>query len=489
MSQTKRAPIITVMGHVDHGKTTLLDYIRQTSVQAGEAGGITQHIGAYQIEFEGQTITFIDTPGHAAFNKMRQRGAEVTDIVILVVSAKDGVQPQTVESIEYIKEADVPFVVALNKMDLDTAKPDQTKAQLAEHEVVVQEYGGDIDTVEISAKSGQGVDKLLETVSVLAELLELEADDEAPLKAVVIESTKDEYKGPIARVIVKQGTLKVRQDLTIADQTEGRVKSLVDEHGEQLDQVKPGEPAEILGLNQVPEVGSIVREKGRDYEDFEVDSEEEADDEFSWDDLDFEAMMGDKEKLNLIVKADVKGTLEAITQTIDEDTIELISAEVGPLNESDIEMAEATNSLIVVFGQEVSRSIKNLALDTGVMIKQYNVIYHLLEDLEQKQLELMDPYFNEEVVGRAEIKQIFEIDGEKIAGIRVKTGEVNKHDLLHLERDGEYVSKPVISSLKHGKDDIETVRAKNEAGISFKNRNLDFKEGDIVVAYKKKKDI
>jgi translation initiation factor IF-2 len=489
MSQTKRAPIITVMGHVDHGKTTLLDYIRQTSVQAGEAGGITQHIGAYQIEFEGQKITFIDTPGHAAFNKMRQRGAEVTDIVILVVSAKDGVQPQTVESIEYIKEAGVPFVVALNKMDLDTAKPDQTKAQLAEHEVVVQEYGGDIDTVEISAKSGKGVDKLLETVSVLAELLELEADDEAPLKAVVIESTKDEYRGPIARAIVKQGTLEVRQDLTITDQTEGRVKSLVDEHGEQLDQVKPGEPAEILGLNQVPEVGSIVREKGRDYEDLKADSEEEAADEFSWDNLDFEAMMGDKEKLNLIVKADVKGTLEAITQTIDEDAIELILAEVGPLNDSDIEMAEATNSLIVVFGQDVPRNIKSLALDTGVMIKQYDVIYHLLEDLEQKQLELMDPYFNEEVIGRAEIKQIFEIDGEKIAGIRVKTGKINKHDLLHLERDGEYVSEPVISSLKHGKDDIETVRAKNEAGISFKNRNLDFKEGDIIVAYKQKKEM
>ncbi|MEA2056238.1 MAG: translation initiation factor IF-2 [Patescibacteria group bacterium] len=488
MSQKKRAPIITVMGHVDHGKTTLLDYIRKTRVQAGEAGGITQHIGAYQIDFKSEKITFIDTPGHAAFNKMRERGANITDIVILVISAKDGVQPQTVESIEYIKKAKVPFVVALNKMDLDGAKPDQTKAKLAEHEVVVQEYGGDIDTVEISAKTGKGIDKLLETVTVLAEILELKADSKAPLEAVVVESTKDKHKGSIARVIVKQGTLTVKQELLTEDGMGGRVRSLIDEHGKRLKEVEPGEPAEILGLNQVPEVGTIIKDAKCDYKkgkSADNESSKDKKDEFSWDDLDFEAMMGDKEKLNLIIRADVKGTLEAIVQTIDEDTIEIVSAEVGALSDGDIEMAEITNSLIIVFGQKVPRRIKKLAVENDVRVKQYDIIYHLIEDLEEKQMELMDPHFNEKELGRAEIKQIFEINKEEIAGIKVKTGEINRNDLLHLERDGEYVADPVISSLKHGKDNIKTVKAKNEAGISFKNKNLKFKKGDIIVAYKK----
>ncbi len=486
MAKKKRAPIITVMGHVDHGKTTLLDYIRKTEVQAGEAGGITQHIGAYQINFEGTELTFIDTPGHAAFNKMRQRGAEVTDIVILVISAKDGVQPQTVESIEFIRDAGVPFVVALNKMDLDAAKPDQVKSQLAEHEVVVQQYGGDIDTVEISAKSGKGVDKLLETVTILADILELKADDEAPLNAVVIESTKDQHKGPVARVIVKQGTLKVKQDLDV-DGIEGRVKSLIDEHGQRMEKVKPGEPAEILGLNEVPEVGSIVRDFDQEYPELEeeVEVEEEG---FDWSDLDIAAMMGDKEKLNLIVKSDVKGTLEAVTQTIDEDTIELIEASVGQVTESDLELAEGSDALVVVFGQKVPKRIKNMAKNMGVRLKQYDVIYHLIEDLEERMMQLMDPHFDEVELGQAEILQIFEINGQKVAGVRVKEGKINQHDKLHLVRDGEIIANPVISNLQHGKDEIETVRAKSEAGILFKNKKLDFQKGDIIVAYKKESE-
>jgi translation initiation factor IF-2 len=503
MAQTTRAPIITVMGHVDHGKTTLLDYIRQTNVQAGEAGGITQHIGAYQIEFNQRQLTFIDTPGHAAFNQMRRRGAQVTDMVILVVSAKDGVQPQTVESINYIKEAEVPFVVALNKMDLDGAQPDQVKAQLAEHEVVVQEYGGDIDTVEISAKTGQGVDKLLDTVTILADLLELAADPQAALQAVVIESAKDQYKGPIARVIVQQGTLKLRQELMVQptaanqhkqpqveqDIIQGRVKSLINEQGQRLKQVLPGQPAEVLGLNQVPEVGTILRDADEQYPELDQQPAETSPDQAdAWANLDIAALMGEKEKLNLIVKADVKGTLEAITQTIDEETIELVRAEVGELTESDLEMAEATQSLVVVFGQSVSRSMQELAQQLGVRVKQYDIIYHLLEDLEAKMMQLMDPHYDEVELGRAKIQQIFEIDGRRIAGIKVITGEINRHDRLHLERNGEYVAQPVIASLQHGKDEIETVRAKNEAGLAFKNQHLDFQKGDIIVAYKKEAD-
>jgi translation initiation factor IF-2 len=482
MSIKTRPPIIAVLGHVDHGKTTLLDYIRHTKVQETEAGGITQHIGAYQIEFKGQALTFIDTPGHAAFNKMRQRGAEVTDIVILVISAKDGVQPQTVESIRYIKEAKVPFIVALNKMDLEGADSAKVKTQLAEEEVVIREFGGDVDTVEISAKTGKGVDELLENVTVLAELLELEADDEVPLEAVVIEATKDQYKGPVARVIVKQGTLKVRQEI-IADGIEGRVRSLTNELGQSLNQVKPGEPAEVLGLSDVPEVGVLLQDIQAEYPQEEIKSESE--EEFSWSDVDLESLMNNKEKLNLIVKADVKGTLEAIVNSLGEDTIELIRAGVGPLTESDLELAETSDAVVIVFGQPVSSKMKRLAQQLGVIVKQYDIIYHLLEDLEEQMLKLMDPHYGEIDLGEAEILKVFDFGDQKVAGIRVKTGEINKHDKLYLKRDGEIIARPVITTMKHGKDEIETVKAKSEAGLSFKNKNLDFKKGDIIVAYKK----
>ncbi len=461
-----------------------MDHIRQTKVQEGEVGGITQHIGAYQITFKGKKITFIDTPGHAAFNKMRERGAQITDLVILVVSAKDGVQPQTIESIRYIKEAEAPCIVALNKMDLEGANPTLTKTQLAEHEIVVQEYGGDVDVIEISALKGEGVDELLDHILVMAELLELEADDEAPLEAVVIESAKDQHKGPIARVIVQQGTLTVRQELEV-DGILGRVKSLSDEKGHQPKEVKPGQPTEILGLNDVPEVGSIIKDANADYDEIDGAKEKNKEEDFSWDNIDIASLLGDKEKLNLIVKADVKGTLEAITQALDEDTVELVAASVDPLSESDIELAEATDSVIVVFGQKVSSKIKHLAKLQEVFIKEYEVIYHLLDDLEEQMLKLMDPHYGEVELGRAEILQVFDYNNRKIAGIKLITGEMNRHDKLYLMRDDQIIARPAITSMKHGKDDVETIKAKSEAGLAFKNKKLDFKKGDIIVAYKK----
>jgi len=393
MAQQTRPPIVTIMGHVDHGKTTLLDYIRKANVQEGEAGGITQHIGAYQVSVgddaakkagTAKTLTFIDTPGHAAFNKMRQRGANITDIVILVVAGNDGVKPQTIESIRFIKNSNVPFLVAINKMDLKDINLDVVRSQLAEHDVIVTEYNGDIETVEISAKTGKGVDKLLETVSVMAELLELKADADKPLEAVVIESTKDDKKGSLARVIVQQGTLKVRQDLYVhneddlnADEIKGRVRFLTNETGDRLTDVPPGSPAEIVGLKDVPEVGSTVREVGGDYtiveeelsqEDQEIadelseleGSESDASDssmgidsfddsEMDWESLDFDAAFGEKTKLKLIVRTDVKGTLEAITETIDPDSVDLLSAEVGQVTESDLEMLERSEALLIAF--------------------------------------------------------------------------------------------------------------------------------------------
>lgn len=479
-----RPPIITILGHVDHGKTTLLDHIRQTKVQAGEIGGITQHIGAYQITYQDKPITFIDTPGHAAFNEMRQRGAQITDIVILVVSAKDGVKPQTIESIKYIKEAGVPCIIALNKIDLPGVNATLVKTQLAEQGMVAQEYGGDLEVVEISALKGTGVDKLLETVLTVAELLELKADADEPLQAVVIESTKDQHKGPVARVIVQAGTLQVKQDL-IVDGIEGRVRSLIDENSKQLLEVTPGEPAEILGLKDVPEVGAIVKDARAEYPESETEIVTVPATHSSWDDLDMAALLGDKEKLNLIVKADVNGTLEAITQSLDEDTIDLVEASVGGLTEGDLELAQATNSAVVVFGQSIPSKLIKLAKELEVPVKQYDVIYHLLEDLEEQMLKLMDPHYGEVELGKAEILDIFDFNDQKIAGIKVITGEINRHDRLYLKRNDEIIARPAVTSMRHGKDNIETVKTKGEAGFAFKNKKLDFKKGDIIIAYKK----
>ena len=494
MSLTKRAPIITIMGHVDHGKTTLLDYIRKSKIQAREAGGITQHIGAYQIDFKGQAITFIDTPGHAAFNKMRERGAQVTDLVILVVAANDGVKPQTIESIRFIKESKVPFLVVINKIDLADVRTEVAKGQLAEHDVLVQEYGGDIEVVELSAKTGKGVDKLLETIALMTELLELKADSEAPLEAVVIESTRHKNKGPIARVIVQQGTLRQRQDILV-DGISGRVRLLTNEKAESLDEVKPGCPAEIIGLKDVPEVGAIVKDANVDYSTIESkqggktgDLEKDfggVDDEIDWDKLDLDFMLGEKEKIQLIVKADVKGTLEAILQNLDEETVNVLRCGVGQITEADLDLAKDSKVLLIAFNIKVPNSLKKVAKNMGVKIKEYNIIYHLIEDLQKQMLKLMDETIDEVVTGEAEVLQIFEMKGELIAGIRVKTGEIKRHDLLHLKRDDKIVGNPVLKSMKHGKDDIEVVKTKNEAGLTFKNKKIEFQVGDTIVAYHK----
>ena len=441
----KRAPIITIMGHVDHGKTSLLDFIRHSNLTAREAGGITQHIGAYQIAFADQKITFIDTPGHAAFNKMRERGAQVTDLVILVVAANDGVKPQTLESIRFIKESKVPFIVAINKIDLPDLHLEVVKGQLAEAGVLLQEYGGDIEAVEISAKTGLGVDKLLETIAVMADLLELKADPSAPLEAVVIESTMEKNKGPVARVIVRSGTLQTRQDL-IVDEVTGRVRLLENEAGQAMSEVLPGEPAEIIGLSDVPEVGSVIRDANASYDadltaEFsktgELEKSFRLSDEVNWENMDLDFMLGDKEKIKLVIKADVKGTLEAILQSLDKETVEVISCGVGQITEQDMELARDSKVLLIAFNIKVNNTQKKMAKILGVKIKEYNIIYHLIEDLQQSMLKLMDATFDEIVTGEAEVLQIFDMKGETIAGVRVKTGELKKSDLLHLKRGEE----------------------------------------------------
>ncbi|MBU0576487.1 GTP-binding protein, partial [Patescibacteria group bacterium] len=367
MANQTRPPVVTIMGHVDHGKTTLLDYIRKSNLQAQEAGGITQHIGAYQVDYQGKKITFIDTPGHAAFAKMRQRGARVTDIVVLVVAVNDGVKPQTIESIRHIKESNVSVIVALNKTDLKDVQPDVIKGELAEHEILVTDMGGEIEAIELSAKTGKGVDKLLETITAMAELLDLKADREAALEAVVIESAIDQHKGSVATVIVQQGTLKTRQELVTADgDVTGRVRVLTNEFNQRLDNVLPGNPAEIQGLDTTPDVGAVIRNAKEEYKLEETATKEVAgaDDPYaSWDFT--AALEGEKEKLKIIFKADVQGTLEAILQTVDEDSVLIISSGVGIVTQSDVEMAETTGARIIAFNTSVPGKVKRLAKQQG----------------------------------------------------------------------------------------------------------------------------
>ncbi len=484
MSLQPRPPIITIMGHVDHGKTSLLDYIRKTRVAAGEAGGITQHIGAYQIDYNGKKLTFIDTPGHAAFSKMRERGAKVTDIVVLVVAVNDGVKPQTIESIRHIKESNVSVVVAINKSDLKDVYPDMVKAQLAEHGILVNGFGGSIDAIPISAKTGMGVDQLLDTIQVMAELMELKADPDAPLEAAVIESTKDPQRGSVATVIVQKGTLKVRQEV-YADEVIGRVRQLTNEQSQQLQEVLPGNPAEIVGLEGVPAVGSIIRDQAAEYETVEPETTEEPASAFSANQaMDMKFLFNETPRIKLILKADVEGTLEAIKQTFDIESVELLEAGVGPVLEREVELAEAAGAAILAFHTKVPKQIKELAKRQGVKIKSYDVIYELIEDLQKQQLKMLEPTIDEVVTGEAEIMQIFEMKGERIAGVRVKTGEIRRIDLLHLKRGDEIVLNPVIKSMMHGKEEIQSLKAKNEGGLTFKNKKLDFKVGDVVVAYK-----
>jgi translation initiation factor IF-2 len=485
MSLQNRPPIVTIMGHVDHGKTSLLDYIRKAHVVDREAGGITQHIGAYQAEFQGKKITFIDTPGHAAFNKMRARGAKVTDLVVLVVAANDGVKPQTTESIRHIKEAKVPVIVAINKIDLPNVYPDMAKAQLAEEGVLVNGFGGDVDAIEISAKTGQGVDKLLEVIAVTAELNNYQADPEANLKAIVIESTMDKKRGPIATVIVQQGTLHTRQDIQ-ADDATGRVRMLDDEAGKQLQSATPGMPAEIIGFAQVPAVGAVVYEQGKELP--AEESTELADATAETTAHDFGNLFDEKPKLKLVLKADVQGTLEALKQNLEGDSLELLRSGVGEVTEDDLQFAETTGASILVFHTKVPRKIEEMAKEMHVKIKTYDIIYKLLEDLQKQMLKLIEPTIDEVVLGDAEITQIFEMKGEKIAGSKVITGEINRNNLFHLKRGEEIISSPEVKMMMHGKEQIDSVKAKNEFGVTFKQKKTDFQVGDHIIAYKVEED-
>lgn len=475
-----RAPIVAILGHVDHGKTTLLDYIRKTHVQAKEVGGITQGIGAYQAEFKHKPITFIDTPGHAAFSKMRSRGASVADLAVLVVAADDGVKPQTEESVKHLKQAGIPFVVAVSKMDKPGVTADTAKAELTKLEVFVEGYGGNTPTVALSGKTGDGVDDLLENILLLAELEELKADPSAPLQAPVIEARKDSQKGIVVSVVVKAGTLRVGSEISTPT-APGKVRALFSDSGESLPAASPGQPTQILGFKSLPEVGETVTSGSTTPT--SPASSVPADPSDHADTTDLPAEQAGS--LNVILKSDSLGSLEAIKGSLAPE-INLISEGTGPVTDADILLAASTGSLVLGFAVPVSSKTRKLGEIEGVTIKTYPVIYELLEYLEKKVLRLMEPTIDKDELGIAKILQLFEINKDLIAGCKVESGRLAVGDTVHLKKKDGELKNARIKSLRVGKDEVKEVSEGKECGVLlFPKLDIDLKS--LIIAYKKTK--
>ncbi len=486
-----RAPVVTVMGHVDHGKTSLLDYIRRTKVATGEAGGITQHIGAYHVETPRGMITFLDTPGHEAFTAMRARGAKVTDLVILVVAADDGVMPQTAEAIHHAKAAKVPLIVALNKIDKPEANAERVKQDLAAQEVVPEEWGGDTMFVEVSARTGQGIDSLLERILLQAEVLELRAPKDAPAKGIVVESRLDKGRGPVATVLIQSGTLK-RGDIVLAGAVFGRVRALLNEAGDSIDSAGPSIPVEILGLSDVPGAGAEVmvlgdERKAREialfrqgkYRDVKLAKQQAAKLENIFDQMG----EGEVKTLSLIIKADVQGSYEGLTHALgklstDEVKVNIVHAAIGGITESDINLALASKAVVIGFNARADASARKLAESSGVDIRYYNIIYDAVDEIKAALTGMLSPERKESTLGLVEIRQVFRISKVgAVAGCYVLEGLIRRSSKLRLLRDNVVIHEGELDSLKRFKDDVREVKAGFECGLSLKNFN-DIKEGD-----------
>jgi len=468
----ERPPIITVMGHIDHGKTTLLDALRKTKVQENESGGITQHIGAYQIKHKNKSLTFIDTPGHAAFAAMRSRGAKATDIVILVIDAQESVKPQTKECLTHIKTAKVPFLVAINKMDLPNATEDLVKKDLADAGVSVEGFGGDIVCVPVSAKTGKGLDELLDMLLLVTEMQKLTADPTGLLEGVVIESKLDQKKGPVATIIVKNGTLKISNEIQAGDSF-GKVKALFDDQGNKLTQVTPSKPAQVLGFKKVPEVGSQLGFNDSKLTSKSSEVKQKVNPKPSKEKSD--------QTLNIILKADVAGTLEAITQNLSSE-ITLISSGVGDISESDILLAQSTKATIIAFRVKTSSGAAKLANIESILIKSYSLIHELLEDLEKAVLKLLEPTIDEKILGVAKILKEFTVKGSKIAGCQITSGKLTVGDKVHLLRKKTQIADTKIKSIYQGNKQIEKAKKGIECGLAF-TTNLDFSLKDTLQAF------
>ena len=494
----KRPPVVCVMGHVDHGKTSLLDAIRHTNVIVGEAGGITQHIGASVVEANGEKITFLDTPGHEAFTAMRLRGAQSTDIAILVVAADDGVMPQTVEAINHAKAAGVEIIVAVNKIDKPSANVERVKQELTEYELISEDWGGSTIFVPVSAKTGEGIEDLMEMILLTAEVLELKANPNRRARGLVLEAQLDKGRGSVATVLVQKGTLRVG-DAIAAGSAHGKVRAMMDDKGRRVKEAGPSMPVEILGLNDVPNAGEVFvgcandKEARNFAETFisqgKVKLLEETKSKLSLDDLFTQIQEGNLKELGIVVKADVQGSVEAMKQSLlklsnEEVVVKIIHGGVGAINESDVSLASASNAIIIGFNVRPDATAKETADREGVDIRLYRVIYSAIEDVEAAMKGMLDPVFEEKVLGHAEVRQTFKASGVgTIAGSYVQDGTFERDCSVRITRDGIVIFEGPLASLKRFKDDVKEVRAGYECGFVFANFN-DVKEGDLVEAFK-----
>lgn len=492
----ERCPVVVVMGHVDHGKTSILDRIRNAHVTAGEAGGITQHIGAYQVKYEGKDITFLDTPGHEAFTAMRARGANITDIAILVVAADDGIMPQTVESINHAKAAGITVIVAINKMDKEGANPDRVKEELTKYGMVCEEWGGDVICVPVSAKTGEGIDELLENILLVAETSELKANPDRRAKGTVVEARLDKGRGPIATLLVQNGTLHTG-DVIIAGTAVGRVRVMTNDKGKTVHTAGPSVPVEITGLAEVPEAGDVfnaVEDERLARELVEQRKHEAKQAKFNeyqkvtLDNLFSQIEQGEMKELSLIVKADVQGSVEAVTQSLEklsneEVRVRVIHGGVGGIKESDVMLASASNAIIIGFNVRPDQTAEEIAARDKVDIRTYRVIYDAIEEIETAMKGMLAPKYREVVMGRIEVRQVYKISNVgAVAGAYVLSGKVTRQCEIRVVRDGIVIAEDKMSSLKRFKDDAKEVGEGYECGITLE-KFRDFKEGDIFEAF------
>ncbi len=492
----ERPSVVTIMGHVDHGKTTLLDSIRNTKVTAGEAGGITQHIGAYQVEVEGKKITFLDTPGHAAFTTMRARGAKVTDIAIIVVAADDGVMPQTVEAINHAKAAEVPIIIAVNKMDKEAANPDRVMQELTEYELVPEAWGGDTIFVPLSALSGEGIDNLLEMIILVTEVEELKANPKRLALGTVIEAQLDKGRGSVATLLVQNGTLKVGDPIVVGN-TYGRVRAMVNDLGRRVKDAGPSAPVEITGLNDVPQAGDrfvvfedekTARSVGEARATQALQAQRGEKSKVSLETLFEQMKQGEMKDLNLVLKADVQGSVEALAASllkieVEGVNIRIIHTGVGAINESDITLASASNAIVIGFNVRPDVNAKRTAEAEGVEIRLHRIIYKVMEEIEAAMKGMLDPEFEEKIIGQAEVRQTFKVSKVgTIAGSYVTEGKISRDSGVRLIRDGIVIFEGELDALKRFKDDAKEVARGYECGITIKNFN-DVKEGDVIEAF------
>ena len=494
-SMEARPPVITILGHVDHGKTSLLDYIRNTSVVEKEAGGITQHIGAYQVAHDGHTMTFLDTPGHAAFTAIRSRGARVTDIAVLVVAADDGIMPQTDEAINHARAAEVPIVVAINKMDLPGAQPEVVKRQLSERNLLVEDWGGDVITVPVSAQTGDGIDDLLENLTVLSEIMELRANPNRKAAGVIVEATLDRRRGPTATVLVQAGTLKVG-DQIVAGGAWGRVRAITNERGETMEKITPGSPGVLIGLNATPEAGDILSVVADERTARQTATRHgqrpttgNLDTVLTLDSVVKQIDAGDVKELVLVLKADVQGSVEAIAQSVEKLSEGDVKARIihsgsGSVSDSDVQLAAASGGIILAFNVGFEIGAERTSERLGVEVREYQIIYRLLEDVEQALHGMLEPEFQEVVVGRAEVREIFPgRRGLRIAGCRVLDGRITRQGTVRIMREDEIVAETQMESLRHFRDEINQAMAGTECGIVLDSFN-NYEEGDVIVSYR-----